>query len=161
MNKKYYAAYGSNLNMSLMKRHCREAEIIGTAQLDGYQLALRGEDGNAYFTIEEKEGSSVPLGIWAISEKDEEKLDQYEDFPELYRKEIIKLNVKKMGRPSAVGCCMALERKKEVYEELDCLIYIMNGAGNYGKPSKKYMRECETGYACFGFDMEKLAKAVK
>ena len=49
MTKKYYAAYGSNLNIAAMRRRCPEAEIAGTAELKnagGRRYSSRHLGGN-------------------------------------------------------------------------------------------------------------------
>ena len=35
MTKKYYIAYGSNLNISQMKTRCPDAKIVGKTKLEG------------------------------------------------------------------------------------------------------------------------------
>lgn len=42
--KKYYLAYGSNLNIPQMQYRCPEARIIGTAVIEGYRLLFKGRD---------------------------------------------------------------------------------------------------------------------
>ena len=48
MEKMYYLAYGSNLNVEQMKKRCPDAVVVGTAVLDGYRLMegsfLNGKD---------------------------------------------------------------------------------------------------------------------
>ena len=55
MSRKEYFAYGSNLNFEQMAYRCPEATVVGTAKLDGYELAFR----RGYLTILPKEGASV------------------------------------------------------------------------------------------------------
>lgn len=55
MSRKEYFAYGSNLNFEQMAYRCPEATAVGTAKLDGYELAFR----RGYLTILPKEGASV------------------------------------------------------------------------------------------------------
>ncbi len=40
--KKYYLAYGSNLNVQQMKYRCPDAKTVGTAWIHGNQLMLKG-----------------------------------------------------------------------------------------------------------------------
>ncbi len=79
-------AYGSNLNIEEMSERCREAEIIGAGVLENYQLLFKGEEKNAYLTIEKKEGAVVPVGLWKITPSDEIALDEYEEYPLMYDK---------------------------------------------------------------------------
>ena len=55
MSKKEYFAYGSNLNFDQMAYRCPESTVVGTAKLDGYELAFR----RGYLTILPKKGASV------------------------------------------------------------------------------------------------------
>ena len=38
--KKFYLAYGSNLNVKQMQFRCPDARIVGTAEIPNYQLPL-------------------------------------------------------------------------------------------------------------------------
>ena len=40
--RRYYLAYGSNLNVPQMRRRCPTATILGTAKLRGWELLFRG-----------------------------------------------------------------------------------------------------------------------
>ena len=64
MPKRYYIAYGSNLNVEQMKHRCPDARVVGTATLEGWTLLFRGSKTGSYLTIEPKEGSSVPVAVW-------------------------------------------------------------------------------------------------
>ena len=160
MNSKYYLAYGSNINMGIMKNHCPQAKLVGTAQLKDWALKTAGKDEEAWFTIERSQNHRVPAAIWTITEMDEKGLDSYEEWPELYRKEMITVNMKKLQKPSSGCCCMALEKKRDQYESVECLVYIMNEDMKPAKPSKKYIRDCMMGYEMLGFDREILKEAV-
>lgn len=61
--KKFYLAYGSNLNIWQMKHRCPSAEIVGTAEIKGYELLFKGSKTGSYLTIEKAENSSVPVGV--------------------------------------------------------------------------------------------------
>ncbi len=38
MAKRYYIAYGSNLNIRQMRMRCPSARVIGTSDIAGYEL---------------------------------------------------------------------------------------------------------------------------
>ena len=40
--KKYYIAYGSNLNVRQMKFRCPTAKVVGTSVIKGYELLYKG-----------------------------------------------------------------------------------------------------------------------
>ena len=92
--KKYYLAYGSNLNIPQMQFRCPEARIVGTAVIEGYRLLFKGSKTGSYLTIEKAEGYEVPVGVWEVSERDERNLDRYEGYPTFYYKKEMQLKVK-------------------------------------------------------------------
>lgn len=94
MKRKYYIAYGSNLDVDQMLRRCPDAITIGSSTIDGYRLVFRGNSRSGVANIEPCEGASVPVGIWSISPSDEDALDWYEGFPRLYVKQVFTLQVR-------------------------------------------------------------------
>ena len=94
MEKRYYAAYGSNLNILQMRYRCPSARVIGVAEISDYRLLFKGSKTGAYLTIEKQKGSVVPVGIWEVSESDERSLDRYEGFPNFYYKTEMSLDIK-------------------------------------------------------------------
>ena len=55
--KKYYLAYGSNLNVRQMALRCPTAKPVGTAVIKDYGLLFKGSKTGAYLTIEPKSGA--------------------------------------------------------------------------------------------------------
>ena len=143
--KRYYIAYGSNLNVQQMRMRCPYATIRGTAELEGWELLFRGSKTGSYLTIEEKEGSSVPVVIWEVTESDEAALDRYEGFPAFYYKKEIRLRYK--------GIRTGKQRTVTAFA------YIMHKDRPIGIPSSYYMRTCLEGYDTFYFDPEVLLTA--
>lgn len=133
---RYYLAYGSNLNKSQMMSRCPNAKCAGTSVIKGYRLAF-----DLYLTIKKDALKEVPVGIWEINEDDERALDRYEGFPNIYRKEYIKVDVNGLQKL--------------------CLVYIMNNVLNRMgvNPTKEYILRCEKGYKDFGFDISILNSA--
>ena len=93
---KFYLAYGSNLNIRQMRFRCSDAQPIGTAEISDYQLLFKGSKTGAYLTIEKKKGGIVPVAVWAVSERDEERLDVYEGCPNFYYKTQMTLPVQNL-----------------------------------------------------------------
>ena len=81
MKTKFYLAYGSNLNIRQMRYRCPGAVPIGTAVIPDYELLYKGSRNCAFLTIEPKDGSKVPVGVWEVSPENEKELDLYEGFP--------------------------------------------------------------------------------
>ncbi len=145
MKRKYYIAYGSNLNLIQMKMRCPEAKIIGTSIIENYQLLFKGSKTGSYLTIEPQEGSSVPVAVWSVTEADEKALDRYEGFPNFYYKKEMMLPIK--------GIQSGKTRNRKVF------VYIMHENRTLGIPSKYYLETCLQGYRSFGFDEDLLKKA--
>lgn len=145
MGKRYYIAYGSNLNVPQMRRRCPGATVLGTAELKGYGLLFRGSRTGSYLTIEEKEGGCVPVAVWDVTPEDEEKLDRYEGYPRFYYKKEMKLRVKgiRTGR----------------WRTVTAFVYIMHEDRPAGIPSEYYMHICREGYDTFRFDRQILEEA--
>ena len=76
--KRYYLAYGSNLNKAQMQSRCPGAKPIGTALLEGYELLFKGSKTGSYLTIEPKADGVVPIVVWEVSAEHERSLDRYE-----------------------------------------------------------------------------------
>ena len=135
---KYYAAYGSNLNKEQMSHRCPEAVPVCAASLPGYELTFR----RGYLTVDKKEGGSVPIGIWLISDRDETALDRYEGYPKFYTKEEIVL-------------------KGNDGKERTCMIYIMVPGHKKQPPTDGYFTTVYHGYREFGLDFLPLVNAYE
>ena len=92
--KRYYLAYGSNLNIRQMALRCPTAKPVGTAVIKDYELLFKGSKTGAYLTIEPKSGAEVPVAVWAVEPADEKRLDVYEGFPTFYYKTELELPVR-------------------------------------------------------------------
>lgn len=143
--KRYYIAYGSNLNVRQMRMRCPHATILGTADLKGWELLFKGSKTGSYLTIEEKDGGAVPVVIWEVTESDEAALDRYEGFPDFYYKKEIRLQYKgiRSGRRRTVTA----------------FAYIMHEDRPIGIPGDYYMDVCLEGYDIFFFDRNVLLAA--
>ena len=84
--KRYYIAYGSNLNVQQMRWRCPGARIIGTSELKNYRLLFKGSKTGSYLTIEPEVGCTVPVAVWEVTDQDELALDRYEGYPSFYYK---------------------------------------------------------------------------
>ena len=146
MPKRYYIAYGSNLNVEQMRHRCPDARVVGTATLEGWTLLFRGSKTGSYLTIEPKEGSSVPVAVWEVSERDELHLDHYEGYPNFYYKKEIEVTF--------TGLVTKRKRTRQAF------VYIMHEDRPLGTPSKGYLDTCAQGYMDFDFDLKFLCKAV-
>ena len=123
-----------------MKQRCPTAKVIGTAEIEDYELLFRGSKTGAYATIEPCEGSRVPVMIWSVKPKDEMALDRYEGYPRFYDKE-----------------AMALEVDGKI---VSAFVYVMTEGLRLGIPSDAYMKTIEEGYETAGFDTDVLETAL-
>lgn len=147
MEKRYYLAYGSNLNVRQMMIRCPSARMIGTATIEDYRLMFKGSKTGSYLTIEQEEGCSVPVGVWEVSEADELALDRYEGFPTFYYKKELELPI--------TGIRTGKVRRRKAF------VYIMHEDRLLGVPSNMYMRICMEGYMDFGFNYDTLWEAYE
>ena len=147
MKKRYYLAYGSNLNVRQMMIRCPSARMIGTATIEDYRLMFKGSKTGSYLTIEPEEGCSVPVGVWEVSEADELALDRYEGFPTFYYKKELELPI--------TGIRTGKVRHRKAF------VYIMHEDRLLGVPSNMYMRICMEGYMDFGFNYDTLWEAYE
>lgn len=144
--KRYYIAYGSNLNVQQMQMRCPHAKVVGTATLEGWELLFKGSKTGSHLTIEECDGGTVPVVIWEVAESDEAALDRYEGFPVFYYKKELRLRCKgiRSGRTRTVTA----------------FVYIMDESRLLGRPTDFYLRVCREGYEQFGFDPAILMQAA-
>lgn len=130
MSRKYYLAYGSNLNVEQMKYRCPNAVMIGKTSLEGYRITFRGNHHTGVANIEPRKGSHVPVGIWSITKTDERALDRYEGFPHLYRKQEFRIELEDLHTVTAIA-------------------YVMVPGRNWAKPSTYYLQTIKKGYKDF------------
>lgn len=140
-----YIAYGSNLNLKQMAHRCPTARTAGIAHLQNYELLFRGASvrggRGAVATVEPKAGTSVPILLWKIREKDEQALDRYEGFPHFYHKE--QMDVELNG------------------QSVSAMVYVMNPGHELGLPGSSYYQTIAEGYKSAGFDLAVLDAAVE
>jgi len=80
-----------------MNLRCKDSKYIKNFLLKDYKLSFCAIDRNhGAANIIKKIDSSVPGGIWEISESDEKALDYYERFPDKYTKDFFKLSGEKV-----------------------------------------------------------------
>ena len=128
-----------------MQFRCPDAKVVGTAVIPDYELLFKGSLTGAYLTIEPKQGSQVPVGVWEVSAADELKLDRYEGFPSFYYKKEMRIPV--------------VDIRTGKTRQRDAFVYIMHEDRKLGVPTSFYMRTCIEGYRDFGFDPAPLRQA--
>lgn len=136
-----YIAYGSNLNLPQMAFRCPTAKVVGASKIKDYELLFRGGRRSSVATVEPLKGSSVPVLLWKLKERDLQALDRYEGFPSFYRKEILPVELKGKTVPA--------------------MVYIMNDGYPFGAPSDYYLNTILEGYQAAGFDTEIMEQAVE
>lgn len=136
MEKRFYIAYGSNMNKEQMARRCPGAEPIGTTIIQGYELLFKGSGTGAYLTIERADGEHVQAAVWATTAEDEASLDRYEGCPSLYYKKEMDIRIREAGSQR--------KRKARAY------VYIMHEDREIGMPEDEYIYTCLQGCRDFG-----------
>ena len=138
MAKRYYIAYGSNLNLPQMRGRCPGATIVGTSVIEDYRLLFKGSKTGSYLTIEPWEGGRVPVAVWEITAAHERSLDRYEGYPVFYYKTDMELAVTLIGTGEV--------------RTLPGFVYVMYADRPIGIPTNPYFVTCAQGYRSFGFD---------
>ena len=147
MGKKYYLAYGSNLNVEQMRYRCPDARVLGTAWIYDYRLLFKGSKTGSYLTIEQEDGAKVPVAVWEVLEADEQRLDIYEGTPDFYYKTEMPITY------------TGIQTRKE--KAVVAFVYIMHEHRPFGIPSSRYVDICSQGYTTFGFDTKFLVEAYE
>ena len=135
------------MSLEQMYHRCPDAEPVGKGIINGWRLMFKGSQSGNYATIEKEEGCTVPVVVWAISEKDEERLDRYEGWPNFYVKETVEFDY--------IGNRPGRRVKGEG------MVYIMPpDESTLGLPSRRYFDVLVEGYQRFGLDLKILYKAL-
>ena len=130
-----YFAYGSNLNHFQMKRRCKDSIFLKKINLRNFKLTFRSKYRAA--DIEPKKNSIVPGALFEISKSDEKKLDNYEDYPTLYKKYYFTYYGKKV------------------------MTYIMNKKTPFTYPTERYLKVVKKGYKDCNLKIEYLKAGLK
>lgn len=128
---KLYFAYGANMSLDSMGQRCPQAEPVGPAYLNNWQLVLTD-----HATVMPAPGERVPGALWRITNECERNLDVFEGWPTYYRKETVKI------------------RGNEV------MIYVMNDPDPYGHPSDYYVELLRDGYRDWDLPHDALNKSL-
>lgn len=115
-------------------------EFIAKMVIKNYRLEFDGTENNSYLTIVPDDSSEIEAAVWMISETDEATLDNFEGFPELYRKEMLDISLN--GTPKKA------------------LVYIMNEDAGKAIPSESYFNCVLDGYLDSGINTEQLFEAM-
>ena len=122
-----YIAYGSNMVQKQMAYRCPDAKLLGVGYICGARLEFY-----RHATVEktDDESSRVPVAVWEINDRDEERLDRYEGFPSYYIKEqwTVRMNDG---------------------SEIEGMIYLMNMIQHY-PPTPSYYKDIEDAYRKLG-----------
>ena len=143
---KIYGAYGSNLNLEQMSERCPGAKTVGVVWLEDWRLCFRGMPGRTYLSIEPAKGNRLPLGLWSIDDAQGSALDEYEDYPDLYDKLTMNLDVK---------------MSDGTQQSVSVLVYVMVDGLPYNFPSNSYIEVCRHGYRDFGLDPVLIDRALE
>jgi gamma-glutamylcyclotransferase (GGCT)/AIG2-like uncharacterized protein YtfP len=130
MNKRYYFAYGANMNPDSMARRCPGATNPCGFVLRDYELKFY-----SHATVEPAKGSKVFGMLWEITEQCEHNLDSFEGFPHYYTK----VGTKQSNR--------------------DFFFYVMTDFKS-GEPSSGYVNDIFDVYKRYGFPQEYLEQAL-
>jgi gamma-glutamylcyclotransferase (GGCT)/AIG2-like uncharacterized protein YtfP len=89
-----YFAYGSNMARLTMKAHCPSAKFVAAAKLKDHQLVfdmMAHVGGGGVADIRPTKGQTVEGVLWDIAETDLKQLDEYEQCPQVYRRQSVEV----------------------------------------------------------------------
>lgn len=75
MKRKFYLAYGSNMNAEQMKHRCPKATFVKTVVVKNFDFLINSQ---GVATLVREEGKSVEGVVWHLTEECEASLDIYE-----------------------------------------------------------------------------------
>ena len=129
-----YGAYGSNLNIKQMQKRCPKAFPIGFIYIKNWELVFKG-----VADFEKKINGFGFMGIYEITKSCENNLDEYEEYPRVYKKNKIKKNIEGKVR--------------------EIMFYTMSKKFKYAVPTIKYFKVIEKGFKDFKGDLKLLKNA--
>jgi gamma-glutamylcyclotransferase (GGCT)/AIG2-like uncharacterized protein YtfP len=130
-----YFAYGSNMSVALMNRHCRDARALGTATLQGWRYIVTSD---GYASIVPRAGNVVIGVLWNVSPRDRSALDAYEDLASgLYRRRVVRVRygTRRLAAMVYIGRSVTAGRPKSGYQ------VIVIDAARYWQFPGKYLDE--------------------
>ena len=147
-NAAKYFAYGSNLDLSQMKRRCPEYRLISKGSLSGYSLTFNrfssGWGGGVADVIQDQDSKVWGL-VFEISDSDLERLDRYEGYHKnqtsMYERWKTVIDTPN-GQISDVWVYTVVEKQKFVQPTLEYLQIIKDAAVRWNFP-KDYQQTLE------------------
>ena len=147
-NAAKYFAYGSNLDLSQMKRRCPECRLISKGSLSGHSLTFNrfsnGWGGGVADVIQDQDSKVWGL-VFEISDSDLERLDRYEgyhkDQTSMYERWKAVIDTPN-GQISDVWVYTVVEKQKYVQPTLEYLQIIKDAAVRWNFP-KDYQQTLE------------------
>jgi len=145
----YYFAYGSNMNLELMKERCGSIwKVVGIGYVEGYELVFDGYSSfwsGAVANIVKNPKERVWGVVYEFSSEDEIRrcLDRYEGAPMVYDLQDLEVFIPEKG----VKILAKAYVRKELKER--------------GKPSKKYLETLIKGAEENGLPKEWMAHLKK
>ena len=148
LNVAKYFAYGSNLDLSQMKRRCPKSRLISKGSLSGHSLTFNrfssGWGGGVADVIQDQDSKVWGL-VFEISDSDLERLDRYEgyhkDQTSMYERWKAVIDTPN-GQISDVWVYTVVEKQKFIQPTLEYLQIIKDAAVRWNFP-KDYQQTLE------------------
>lgn len=136
MLKKWYLAYGCDMNPEYIVKYAPGAVFMDVLWIPDARLIFRGAE-----TLEPRPGGKTPAVLWRMPTKDEKALDRQADVPNQYKKGLFPLTFS--GKKIQASLRITLDRHP------------------YGLPSGEHLHIIAEAYKTFGFDAAILEEAVE
>jgi gamma-glutamylcyclotransferase len=88
-----YFAYGSNMSKTRLENRVGVVAHLGTAVLKGYEFLFnkRSMDGSGKANLHPKKGAEAHGVVYALSQEQFDKLDQFEGAPNHYSRKVVEV----------------------------------------------------------------------
>ena len=140
MRRNVYGAYASNMNIKEMKQRCPNAILLDKGILHGYRMTFGGE---GFANIERSAADQLPILLWSITIECERALDEYEEYPKMYKKDFLPVATQNGDKIAMFYLMTEKYNKKAEF------------------PEENYLEVIRTAYAEHGFPLEIVENALK
>lgn len=137
-----YFAYGSNMNHARMAERCPGSRFVDAAALEGHKFVYDGNSHTLFGTVanivQRSKDDVVWGGLFEITEAHLAALDEYEEYPDVYRRKDVAVITMEGDLVSAMTYYKMPEEPSEPSDEYREIV--SRGAADCGLPAR-YVRD--------------------
>ncbi len=133
-----YFAYASNMNHAQMAKRCLGYRFVEAAALEGHKFVYDGHSdarfGSVGNIVQESRDDVVWGGLFEITDMHLAALDEYEDYPKMYKRKEVNVITMEGELVSAVTYYKAPEEQSVPSDEYRGIV--LQGAADCGLPGR-------------------------